>query len=110
MIRSRPLVLAPLPAGRMSRIGILTVTRTGDVQVEKNLANVLLGATTPVIKAAKNATETIRIVMVAILNPMRDGFVASLARPGGNITGLSPISGPEIVGKQSALLKEIVPA
>jgi len=63
------------------------------------------GATT---RAAKEATNTIPIVMAQDFDPVGNGFVASLARPGGNITGLSTLA-PEISGKQLELLKEIVP-
>jgi putative ABC transport system substrate-binding protein len=59
-------------------------------------------------RAAKEATVTIPIVMGFAGDPVGSGFVASLARPGGNITGLS-ILAPEISGKQLELLKEIVP-
>ena len=58
--------------------------------------------------AAKEATVTIPIVMGYDTDPVGNGFVASLARPGGNITGLSTLS-PEISGKQLDLLKETVP-
>ena len=59
-------------------------------------------------RAAKEATVTIPIVMAFDFDPVGNGFVASLARPGGNITGLSTLA-PEISGKQLELLKEIVP-
>ena len=59
-------------------------------------------------RPAKEATTTIPIVMTQDRDPVGNGFVASLARPGGNITGLSTLS-PEISGKQLELLKEIVP-
>ena len=59
-------------------------------------------------RAAKEATVTIPIVMAQDSDPVGNGFVASLARPGGNITGLSVLS-PEISGKQLELLKEVVP-
>jgi putative ABC transport system substrate-binding protein len=59
-------------------------------------------------RAAKDATVTIPIVMAQDRDPVGNGFVASLARPGGNITGLSRMS-PELAGKQLELLKEIVP-
>jgi putative tryptophan/tyrosine transport system substrate-binding protein len=62
-----------------------------------------LGATRP----ANEATNTIPIVMAQDPDPVRNGFVASLARPGGNITGLSTLS-PELSGKRLELLKEIV--
>ena len=59
-------------------------------------------------RAAKGATSTIPIVMTQDPDPVGNGFVASLARPGGNITGLSTLA-PEISGKQLELLKETVP-
>ena len=58
--------------------------------------------------AAKESTSTIPIVMAQDNDPVGSGVVASLARPGGNITGLSTLA-PEISGKQLELLKEIVP-
>jgi putative ABC transport system substrate-binding protein len=62
----------------------------------------------PAIQAAKEATGTIPIVMAGIIDPVATGFVASLARPGGNITGQS-LMAPELIGKQLQILKEIVP-
>jgi putative ABC transport system substrate-binding protein len=59
-------------------------------------------------RAAKEATSTIPIVMGQDTDPVGSGFVASLARPGGNITGLATYA-PELSGKQLELLKEIVP-
>jgi putative ABC transport system substrate-binding protein len=59
-------------------------------------------------RSAKEATTMIPIVMAQDFDPVGTGFVISLARPGGNITGLSTLS-PEISGKQVELLKEIVP-
>ncbi len=70
--------------------------------------DVIVTAGVPAIQAAKEATGTIPIVMGAIIDPIATGFVASLARPGGNITGLSLMT-PELVGKQLEMLKEIVP-
>jgi putative ABC transport system substrate-binding protein len=63
---------------------------------------------TPAIKAAKNATQTIPIVMAVVGDPVGIGLVASLGRPGGNLTGLS-ILAPELSGKRLELLKEVVP-
>ena len=62
------------------------------------------GATGP----AKKATATIPIIMMQDADPVGNGFVAGLARPGGNVTGLSTLA-PEISGKQLELLKETVP-
>jgi len=64
---------------------------------------------TPTAAAAKNATGTIPIVMIAVRDPVGTGLIASLARPRGNVTGLSDSAGLEIVGKQLELLKETVP-
>ena len=60
------------------------------------------------IRAAKEATVIIPIVMAQDGDPVASGFVASLARPGGNITGRSTLA-PEISGKRLELLKEVVP-
>jgi putative ABC transport system substrate-binding protein len=70
--------------------------------------SVIVAAASPVIQVAKHATETVPIVMVAAGDPVGAGFVASLARPGGNITGMSTMA-PELIGKQLELLKEVVP-
>jgi ABC-type uncharacterized transport system substrate-binding protein len=59
-------------------------------------------------RLAKQATRIIPIIMAQDSDPVGNGFVASLARPGGNITGLSTVS-PEINGKRLELLKEIIP-
>ena len=71
--------------------------------------DLIVTPSTPTIFAAKNATKTIPIVMVSGGDPVGMGIVSSLARPGGNITGLTATVGPEIAGKQLALLKETVP-
>jgi putative tryptophan/tyrosine transport system substrate-binding protein len=59
--------------------------------------------------AAKNATSTLPIVMLGPTNPVREGLVASLARPGGNITGLSASPGPGMIGKRLELLETVTP-
>ena len=61
------------------------------------------------VTAAKNATETIPIVMIAVRDPVGTGLIASLVRPGGNVTGVSGYAGLEIVARQLELLKETVP-
>jgi len=71
--------------------------------------DVMLTAVTPDALAAKNATRVIPIVMAAAGDVTVTGLVESLARPGGNITGLSQMN-PELVGKRLELLKEIVPS
>ena len=60
--------------------------------------------------AAKDATKSIPIVMAASVDALGEGLVASLAHPGGNVTGMTFLAGPEIAGKQLQLLKEVVPA
>ena len=59
--------------------------------------------------AAQQATRTIPIVMIGITDPVGSGLVANLARPGGNITGLSSVVDAEMAGKQLELLKAAVP-
>ena len=75
--------------------------------VQVNVDVIVTGGPAPT-RAAKKATVKIPIVMGFDNDPVGSGFVASLARPGGNITGLSTLS-PEMSGKQLELLKEIVP-
>lgn len=70
--------------------------------------NVIVAGGPPAIQAAKPATETIPIVMAAVADPVAAGFVASLGRPGGNITGISNMVA-EMVGKQLELLREVRP-
>jgi len=70
--------------------------------------DVIVSAGPPPTRAAKEATATIPIVMAMDTDPVGMGFVTSLARPGGNITGLSTLL-PEIGGKRLELLKEIIP-
>jgi len=70
---------------------------------------IIVAAPTPAVVAAKKATETIPIVAIAVGDPVGIGLIASLARPGGNVTGLSFSVGLEIAGKGLELLKETVP-
>ena len=69
---------------------------------------IVAGGGTLAALAAKQATRTIPIVFAAVGDPVADGLVTSLARPGGNVTGLST-SAPELVGKCLELLKQAVP-
>jgi len=71
--------------------------------------DVIIAAPTPAALAAKNATGTVPIVAVSLTHPVELGLVGSLARPGGNVTGLSYSVGADIFGKDLELLKEIVP-
>ena len=71
-------------------------------------ADVIVTRGTPAARAAKSSTETIPIVMAAIGEPLGVGVVASLARPGGNVTGFSAFV-TELAGKRVELLKELMP-
>jgi putative tryptophan/tyrosine transport system substrate-binding protein len=68
----------------------------------------ILGATSPVIRALARETQTIPIVFAIVTDPIGNGFVASLAHPGGNITGFTALD-PALGGKWVGLLKEIAP-
>ena len=70
--------------------------------------DVILTRGTPAVMAAKSATGTIPVVMAASGDPVLSGVVSSLARPGGNVTGLSAIVGA-ISGKRLELIREVVP-
>src|SRR5712691_3389668 len=70
--------------------------------------DVILAGGTPQALAAKQATRTLPIVFTAAPDPVTDGLVTNLSRPGGNVTGLSNIA-PELVGKRLELLKQAVP-
>jgi putative ABC transport system substrate-binding protein len=70
--------------------------------------DLIAGAATPAVNAAKNATKTIPIVMISVADAVASGFVASLAQPVGNITGSTMIM-PELAGKRLELLREILP-
>src|SRR5712691_2235247 len=70
--------------------------------------DLIVAGTIAAVPAAKHATSTIPIVMAGSADPVGDGFVASLARPGGNITGLSSMV-PELTGKRLELLATAVP-
>jgi putative tryptophan/tyrosine transport system substrate-binding protein len=86
------------------------VERLRDLAVElvRLKVNAIVTSGPTPIRPAKEATNTIPIIMAFDSDPVGNGFVASLARPGGNITGLSTLA-PEISGKQLELLKEILP-
>ncbi len=84
--------------------------RLRDLARDLARANVelVVAATSPAVQAAKEATQTIPIVMTNAGDAVATGFVASIARPDANITGLSMMGG-ELVGKQLQLLTEVVP-
>jgi putative ABC transport system substrate-binding protein len=70
--------------------------------------DIIVGFSTTAARPAKQATDTIPIVAVAMADPVADELVASLARPGGNVTGTTFL-GPELVAKRLQLLREVVP-
>jgi putative tryptophan/tyrosine transport system substrate-binding protein len=72
-------------------------------------ADLIITITTPAALAAKNATTTIPIVIPTAIDPVGTGLIASLARPGGNITGGAVLTG-EMAAKRLELLKEVVPS
>jgi putative tryptophan/tyrosine transport system substrate-binding protein len=88
--------------------GQLDRVRELAIELVRLPVDVLLAAAPTPTRAAKEATSTMPIVMAYDTDPVGNGFIASLARPGGNITGLSSLA-PGISGKQLELLKAIVP-
>ena len=72
-------------------------------------ADVIVTAGTPASLAIKKATQSVPVVMIAVGDPVGTGLVSSLARPGGNLTGLSSIA-PDLEGKRLELLREILPS
>ena len=72
-------------------------------------ADVIVTVTTPMTRAAKEITQTVPIVMAGGGNPVAEGLIESLARPGGNITGLAALTGLENFAKGMQLLKELLP-
>src|SRR5262249_13343997 len=72
-------------------------------------ADVLFVSTTPATLAAKAATSTVPIVMVSVADPLGVGLIASLSRPGGNVTGITNI-GSDRARKGENILKQLIPA
>ena len=88
--------------GKVDRLSALATELVG-----LKVAVIVTGGTGPT-RAAKEATSTIPIVMAQDNDPVASGVVASLARPGGNITGLSNFA-PELSGKRMEILREVIP-
>jgi putative ABC transport system substrate-binding protein len=78
-------------------------------ELVESKVDVIAASPTPAALAAKDATQSIPIVGISLDNPVRHGLVASLARPGGNVTGVTYGDGPEIFGKDLGFLREVVP-
>ena len=72
--------------------------------------DLIVTGSSAVTRASRSASTTVPIVMLASVDAVGEGFVASLARPGGNVTGMTFLVGPEIAAKQLELIREIVPA
>ena len=89
--------------GRFERLPDLAV------ELARLKVDVIVAPGTQAALAAKNATTTIPVVMIAVAEPVAQGLIAGLARPGGNVTGLSYSVGTEIFGKELELLKEAAP-
>ncbi len=101
-VEGRDIVLDPRWAdGQHDRLRALAA------ELVRARVDVLVAAATPASQAAKAATATTPIVIVAVGEPVKVGLVASLARPGGNVTGLSLLT-PELAGKRLQLLAEVV--
>ena len=86
--------------------------RFGDLVAElvRLKADVIVTAGAAAVRAAKVVTTTVPIVMAAGGDPVGEGIVQGLARPGGNITGLATFAGPEIEGKRLELLRAMLPS
>jgi putative tryptophan/tyrosine transport system substrate-binding protein len=89
-------------AGRVDRLPALAE------ELVRMKVDLIAVRATPVVAAAKKATTTIPIVILSSADPVASGFVASLARPGGNITGMSSMT-PELAGKRLELLRDVLP-
>jgi putative tryptophan/tyrosine transport system substrate-binding protein len=117
-----PLAADAQQAAKGPRIAFLNIVieyRYAEDRVERLLdlaaelvrlkVDVIVSWGTQGVTAARNVTETIPIVMIAVRDPVGTRLIASLARPGGNVTGVSGSAGLEWVAKQLELLKETVP-
>jgi putative tryptophan/tyrosine transport system substrate-binding protein len=89
-------------------MGDIEKTRAAAQDLVRSAPDILVAAATPSLVEVQRATRTIPIVFIAVSEPVASGFVASLARPGGNATGFSNLE-PTFGGKSLELLKEIAP-
>src|SRR5215831_9835814 len=92
------------------RYGDWKLDRLRSLAAELVASNVdlIVARSTTAARVAKEATDTIPIVAIAMADPIEDGLVASLARPGGNVTGTTFL-GPELVAKRLQLLRDVIP-
>ena len=103
-VEGRNLILeARYGGGRMERLPELAA------ELVRLRVEVIVTGTNIHVAAARSVTKTVPIVMVFTADPVAAGFVESLARPGGNVTGLSADASPELWAKYLGLLREIVP-
>ncbi len=89
--------------------GDISLIQTHTAEIVRSPPDLIVANSTPVLAALKQATRTIPIVFAVVNDPVGQGFVASLAHPGGNITGFTYIDF-ELIGKWLELLKEIAPS
>lgn len=82
--------------------------RAGVAELVRRRFDVLLTPNTQTAQLAREVTETVPIVMTGNADPLRTGLIASLSRPGRNVTGLS-ISGPDLMGKRLDLIRQLLP-
>lgn len=90
------------------KIGDVEKARTATADLLKSAPDVLLAVASPATATMQQTTRTIPIVFVAVSEPVAQGFVASLAHPGGNMTGFTHLE-PTLGAKWLELLKEIAP-
>jgi putative ABC transport system substrate-binding protein len=105
--------------GYVDKRNVLLTPRFGDGALEslpelaadlvRSQPDVIVSGSQPITFAAQRATTAIPIVMIGVADPVGIGLITSLARPGGNVTGLAMDSGPELFGKSVELLAELVP-
>jgi putative ABC transport system substrate-binding protein len=86
----------------------LDLLRQFAAEMVRSNVDIIVALSTPAARAAKQATSAIPIVAIGMADPVADDLVASLARPGGNVSGTTFL-GPELVAKRLQLLKEVVP-
>jgi putative ABC transport system substrate-binding protein len=87
----------------------LSRIRAYATELVRSAPDLIVGSGTPITAALKQATDTIPIVFNVVNDPVGQGFVASLSRPGGNITGFTFIDFP-LIGKWLEMIKQIAPA